>query len=292
MSSTEVLVYDDRPCELGEGLLWHPERQQLFWFDILNCKLLTRTAQGDQHEWRFDEYMSAAGWIDRSTLLIAGETGLYRFDLDSGKTERLCELEADNPLTRSNDGRADPWGGFWIGTMGKHAEPEAGAIYRFYRGKIRRLISAVTIPNAICFSPQGEYLYFADTEVGVIWRQRLNAADGWPEGEPEQFINCSEQGLNPDGAVIDTQGRLWNAQWGAARVTCYDRDGAVEATITLPASQITCPAFGGPDMRTLFVSSAREHLYEPELSLQPDAGKVFSIVTDITGREEPRVRFI
>ncbi|MEP6333662.1 MAG: SMP-30/gluconolactonase/LRE family protein, partial [Anderseniella sp.] len=122
-------VFDSTPCTLGEGPLWHPERGQLFWFDIIGKTLFCREGQ-TLHQWRFDENVSAAGWVDRDTLLIASETGLFRFDIETGRQCLVQTLEADNAATRSNDGRADPWGGFWIGTMGKNAEPKAGAIYR------------------------------------------------------------------------------------------------------------------------------------------------------------------
>jgi len=113
-------VFDDRACVLGEGPLWHPERQQLFWFDIMAGHLLTKV-DGEAQSWAFDELVSAAGWIDHDRLLIASETALYSFDLTTEEQEYIQPLEIGNTVTRSNDGRADPWGGFWIGTMGKCA---------------------------------------------------------------------------------------------------------------------------------------------------------------------------
>ncbi len=168
-------IFDDRVCQLGEGPLWHPEREQLFWFDILGKRMLGR--DGDKKmEWTFDEHVSAAGWVDHTTLMIASETGLSRFDLNSGKCELLIGLEVDNPITRSNDGRADPFGGFWIGTMGKNAETGAGAIYRYYRGKITKLYDKITISNAICFSPDKQVAYLTDTPSRKILRQPLDDA--------------------------------------------------------------------------------------------------------------------
>jgi sugar lactone lactonase YvrE len=121
------MIFDTRACQLGEGPLWHPVREQLFWFDITGRRLLTRKGDSAQ-EWHFAEMVSAAGWCGPDELFIASETGLFRFDLDSGNRTLLCALEADNTATRSNDGRADPQGGFWIGTMGKTEGPGAGAI--------------------------------------------------------------------------------------------------------------------------------------------------------------------
>jgi len=251
-------IFDDTRCALGEGPLWHPERRQLFWFDILGGRLLTR--EGDERrQWQFDGPVSAAGWVDRDTLLIASDEALLRFDIATGQSGQICPLEADNPVTRSNDGRADPQGGFWIGTMGRNAEEGAGAIYRYWRGELRRLFAPITISNAICFAPGGERAYFADTPTYRIMTVALDA-DGWPTGDPAVFVDLSEARRRPDGAVIDAEGNLWNAQYGAGCVACYAPDGRLLSRIELPASQATCPAFGGPDLRTLFCTSAAKGL--------------------------------
>jgi sugar lactone lactonase YvrE len=281
-------IFDNTSCILGEGPLWHPERNQIFWFDILGSRLLTRTAEGGR-SWDFDDYASAAGWIDGDTLLIASETSLFRFEIESGRADHLCPLETDNPLTRSNDGRADPWGGFWIGTMGKKAEPGAGAIYRYYKGELRRLYPNISISNSICFSPDGLYAYFTDTSIGMIQRQKLEQADGWPSGAPEDFIDCAAQGVAPDGSVVDTEGRLWNAQYGASRVACYGPDGALLDTIDLPASNTTCTAFGGDGLHDLYVTSASQELTADQLAAQPSAGNTFVIRNAGTGQREHRV---
>lgn len=276
-------VFDARRCTLGEGPLWHPERGQLFWFDILGRRLLSR--EGDRPlEWRFDEIVSAAGWVDRDTLMIASETGLHRFDIASGRYESILPLEADNPVTRSNDGRADAFGGFWIGTMGKKAEPGAGAIYRYYRGRIEKLFDDISIPNAICFSPDGRTAYFADTKQYLIQRQSLDS-DGWPEGAPEVFVDLRAERLNADGSVSDSEGGIWNAQWGASRVVRYLPDGTLDRVIPVRARNSSCPAFGGPDLRTIFVTSAREDLADPT---EAD-GLVYTAPSPVAGLPEHRV---
>ena len=254
-------VFDDRVCELGEGPLWHPERQQTFWFDILGKRLLSRSGE-DQFEWAFDEHVSAAGWVDRDRLMIASETALFLFNLETGTRDHICALEADNPVTRSNDGRADPYGGFWIGTMGKALEPRKGAIYRWYRGELRRLFGPVSVSNSICFSPDGKHAYFCDTFDKQIQRVELDA-EGWPTQSPEVFVDLRGESLNPDGSVVDAEGNLWNAQWGANRVAVYSPDGQLLRTVDVPGSQSSCPAFGGADLTTLFVTTAAEGLTGP-----------------------------
>jgi sugar lactone lactonase YvrE len=277
-------VFDNRRCELGEGPLWHPERGQLFWFDILGKRLLSRDETGAR-QWQFDEHVSAAGWIDRDSLLIASQTALFAFEIETGARTDIVPLEANNPVTRSNDGRADPFGGFWIGTMGKAAEPGAGAIYRFFEGKVERLFAGITISNAICFAPDGRTAYFADTVERRIQRQKLDDA-GWPEGAPEVFVDLSRDGLNPDGAVVDAEGCLWNAQWGASRIARYAPDGVFLSAISIPARQTSCPAFGGAELKTLFATSAAEGIDAPA----DGDGLTFSADTGITGQAEHRVK--
>jgi sugar lactone lactonase YvrE len=278
------MIFDDRICDLGEGPLWHPPRQQLFWFDITAARMLSRDATGPR-EWRFDRMVSAAGWVDADTLLIASEVALLRFDLRTGAQEVIAPLEADNPVTRSNDGRADPQGGFWIGTMGKAAEPGAGAIWRFHKGELRRLYPGITIPNAICFTPDGRTAQFTDTVTRRVMRVALDGA-GWPKGQPELFLDLTAEGLNPDGAVIDAQGLMWLAEWGAARVAAYAPDGTRVRTVAFDAPHTSCPALGGD---TLYCTSALEGMDAAARAAHPHAGKTFLAPGIARGQLEHRV---
>lgn len=275
-----VATFDSRPCALGEGPLWHPLRQQLFWFDIMGHRLLTRAGE-DAQEWIFDTTVSAAGWISRDLLLIASSRELFTFDLETGARQQVCALEKDNAATRSNDGRVDPLGGFWIGTMGYNAEHQAGAIYRWYKGTLRKLYGDITISNAICFSPDGTTAYFTDTPTRLIMAQPLGA-DGWPVGAPKVHVDLREDELAPDGAVTDAEGCIWVAQWGASRVARYGPDGTFISAIDLPASQITCPAFAGT---TLYVTSASDGAPTGETQ----AGHTFRALTGTMGQTEHRI---
>ncbi len=279
-------VLDATPCQLGEGAFWHPERGVFMWFDITG-RTLFAAQPGGTHRWPMAEMTSAMGWVDRSRVLLSGETGLALFDLDSGARTPVAAIAADDEALRSNDGRADPWGGFWASTMGKQAQPGAGAIWRWWRGELRRLHDAITIPNAICFHDR--HAYFADTLRQIVWRQALDPATGWPEGAPAVFLDLSAEGLIPDGAVTDAAGNLWIAQWGAGRVTCHGPDGRLIRSLPVPARQCSCPVFGGDGLSDLMVTSATQGLGADGMAADPLAGQTFIVRTDATGVAPPRV---
>jgi sugar lactone lactonase YvrE len=168
--------------------------------------------------------------------------------------------------------------------MGKAAQTGAGAIYRYFKGELRKLISNITISNAICFSPNGDAAYFADTSQQIIHRWRLSAKDGWPIGDPEPFIDLRADNIHPDGAVVDQSGCLWNAQWGSGRVARYSPEGVYLDHIQCPASQSSCPAFGGETLTSLFVTSAAVGVNEPQ------AGQTFFVKdVDVKGQAEHQV---
>lgn len=280
-------VFDTTTCLLGEGPLWHPTRKALFWFDVLNGKLFMRSTEQFK-QWLFSDIVSAAGWVDASTLLIASEAGFMRFDIETGAREIIAPLEADNPGTRSNDGRADPFGGFWIGTMGKSGETGAGAIYRFYRGQVRQLFPDISIPNAIAFAPDKSFATFCDTRSGQVMRVALDPQDGWPVGEPEVFLDLTSERLNPDGAVFDADGSFWLAHWGASRVACYAPDGTFLRAVSFPTPHTSCPAFGGDGLSTLFCTTAQEHLDAATDGFER-AGMTYQAAVDAVGQAENQV---
>jgi sugar lactone lactonase YvrE len=274
-------------CELGEGPVWVDDA--LYWFDIQGRRL-HRARPGDaaSKSWEFEEQVSAAGRLTDGALLVASEIALWRFDPASGERRLLQPLEADRPETRSNDGRADRQGGFWIGTMAKDETSGAqGALYRYHGGQLRTVRERIGVPNAICFAPDGRRGYFADSREHRIYTWTLDA-EGWPSGEPEVFFDLSGQAATPDGAVVDGEGALWVALWNGGKVVRVLPDGSVAGEIALPATRPTCPAFGG-DGRRLYVTSACIGLDAAERAAQPDAGRVFAAAIDIPGPAEPLV---
>lgn len=278
-----LLIHDETPCLLGEGPLWHPERGELFWFDILGRRL-----HGAFGARRLPWIATAAGWVDRDTLLVARVGGLDRYDIATGRSELVVPLAADQPGLRPNDGRADPWGGFWIGTMGLGLETQVGAYHRYHQGELRLLIPNITIPNATCFDAPRARAYWTDTPTMRLMRQRLDEADGWPVGEPEVH-HAFVEGDNPDGAVTDADGNVWIALWGAGRVAVIDPEGREIASHPVPARQVTCTAFGGADFGTLYVTSAAVALAQPLIAREPDQGRTFALTLGAKGLPEPKV---
>ena len=156
MANDGASIFSDVVCELGEGPSYDPASGKLFWFDIVGKKLLEKKfADGPTIVHDLPFMASAIATIDAGRQLIAAEDGIYIRDVRTGALTLHTPLEAGNQLTRANDSRVHPCGAFWIGTMARDESPKAGAIYWFYKGELRTLYSQVSIPNSICFSPEG-----------------------------------------------------------------------------------------------------------------------------------------
>ncbi|MCP8882277.1 SMP-30/gluconolactonase/LRE family protein [Devosia sp. XJ19-1] len=290
MTQTAKLLVDSQ-CALGEGPFWHEGRQQLFWFDINNRTLFAASAEGDvQSQWHFDEIVAAAAIVDDNTLAIATETGLKRFDLATGDIADIVDIEKDVPANRTNDSRVHPSGAFWIGTMVKDEGPKDGAVYHYRKGVLTKIISNAAIPNATCFSPDGRTAYWADTPEQKILKCQTDPETGMPVSEWELFADVSEHRGYPDGAVVDSEGFLWNARWGGSCVIRYAPDGSIDRIIEVPVSQVTCPAFGGKDLKRLFLTTANKTLSAEQLAAEKVAGGVFYIDLDIAGLPEAKIK--
>lgn len=282
-------IFDDRCCTLGEGPLWLPERATLIWADIPACRLLGRSADAAL-AWEMPEMISAAGRVDGDRIVLCGESGIWQFGLETGALELLCPIP-DMEGLRSNDARVDPWGGVWTSTMSLSQVPEAGSIHRWYRGELRRVASGLTIPNAICFSPDRRRAYFADSRRATIFTQALDP-EGWPMGRAEAFVTLSEHRVVPDGAVTDAEGCLWSALWGGGRVVRFAPDGTEVARFETGTPYPTCPAFGGAGFADLYVTTMTNAEPGAQPAPPPPLGRTLRLASAAVGigRPEPRVR--
>ncbi|UYO00337.1 MAG: SMP-30/gluconolactonase/LRE family protein [Devosia sp.] len=280
----------DSQCALGEGPFWHDGLQKLFWFDINNRVLFAVTEDGTPSgEWHFGEVVAAAAIIDDENLALATETGLKRFNLSSGAIESIAAIEADIPANRTNDSRVHPSGAFWIGTMVKDEGPKDGSVYHYRAGSLTRIIENAAIPNATCFSPDGRTAYWTDTPTQKILKCATDPDTGLPSGEWVLFADVADHPGHPDGAVVDSEGYVWNARWGGNCVIRYAPDGTIDRVVDVPVSQVTCPAFGGKDLKRLFLTTANKTMSAEALAAEKVAGGVFYIDLDVAGLPEARI---
>ncbi|QOF69077.1 SMP-30/gluconolactonase/LRE family protein [Aminobacter sp. SR38] len=283
-------ILSDEACELGEGPTYDPATDTLYWFDILASRMLEKKLSGGQTRiHQLDEMASAIATIDGERQLLLTETGLHVRDATTGKLKLHMSVEAANAGTRSNDARVHPCGALWFGTMGKKAEAGAGAIYWFFRGELRLLFPAISIPNSICFSPDGKTAYYTDTAVNLLYRLDCDADTGLPLGEPKLFVDRRGDRGGIDGSVVARDGVLWNASWGGGRVDAYAPDGKLVRSVPVPAVQTSCPAFVGHAADRMAVTSAAEGMSAKARRADPHAGKTFLLDIQVNGRHEPNV---
>ena len=270
---------------LGEGVLWNVRTARLWWTDIQGRCLfrydpITRTLDRIETPERAGSFAFVAG-DDR--LIVAFESGLALFNPSNRSVEWLYRLERGAVPIRFNDGRTDRQGRFWAGTMVEgDGLPPLGRLHCIDRkGRVSVHPDPVHISNALCTSPDGSRLYFADSPLQTIFTYDLDGNSGFLTNR--RVFARTPKGEYPDGANVDRDGFVWNAHWGAGRIVRYAQDGTIDRVVEVPASQSSCIAFGGPDLNLLFVTSARDGLKEDALLRQPSAGNLFVYRTDVTG---------
>lgn len=282
-------ILDNTKCELGEGPIYDPTSNTLFWFDIIGKRMFSRSYSeaANTHEYALPFMTSCMARIDAERQILATEKGLYFRDLKTSKLTHYLDLEADNPKTRSNDGRVHPSGSLWLGTMNKEAEKHAGSIYIIRKDTVKRFYANITIPNGICFSPNGEFGYFTDTFVNILYRVALDPKTGFPIDEPSVFYDYRNGIGGLDGAVTDKNGSLWIALWGEGRILCLSCKGKPIATFDIPAKQPSCPAFVQHTLDCLVVTSAWQGMSKRERNAARKDGMLFTINPKVQGKEEP-----
>jgi sugar lactone lactonase YvrE len=290
MERVATSVLSAERCHLGEGPTYDATTDTAWWFDILEGRLFqAHLATGQVRIHQLGKMASALARIDANSQLIVAEDGLYIRSIADGAMSLYRPLEAENASTRSNDARVHPSGTFWIGTMGRRAERGAGAIYALHRGELSQLFAQITIPNAICFSPDGALGYFADTRKNELYRVALDAETGLPRGAPEMLVKHHGVG-GIDGAVVDADGLIWNARWGGGCIDVYSPAGEHLRSLHVPARQSSCPAFVGPDLSRLLVTSAWQGMDESARAADPEHGRTFLMEAGARGRAEPDVK--
>jgi sugar lactone lactonase YvrE len=280
------------PSLLGESPLWHPREQVLYYCDIPGRRLNRYDpATGDLSHWSFDtEVASCAPMLDGG-LLLAARDGLWRFDPATGARTELAAPPYDTRSERFNDGKCDPQGRFWVGTIYEPRDPALAALYCFQRGGLTKRADGITVSNGLAWSPDGRTMYWSDTKAHAIYAFDFEPAGGTlsrrrlfcqfplkPAGStPDDY------GGRPDGAAVDADGNYWVAMFEGQRILCLSPAGVVLREVRLPVRCPTMPCFGGADLKTLYITTAREKRPHDELAAQPLAGCVLSMRVDAPG---------
>lgn len=274
----------DAHALLGEGPLWSVREQALYWVDILGHRLHRYSLDEGQRSWQFEEEISAvAECAESNDLVVTRRHGFARFNPATGEMTTLAQVENDIPANRFNDGKCDPLGRFWAGTMDFGCERPTGSLYRLSPDlSCARIDAEYVVTNGPAWSSDYKTLYHNDSVHGRVYAFDFDLESGAVSNK-RVFLQFPEEDGSPDGMTTDAEGGLWIAHWGASKVTRHAPDGKVLQTIMLPCSQITSCAFGGPGLTTLFITSAANGLSAQQLEQEPLAGGLFALNLAIAG---------
>lgn len=282
----EIVASRDK---LGEVPVWDVTEQALYWVDIEGKRLRRLDhATGTVKEWSFPERIGSFALREKGGMVCAFESGFAFFDPVSGAVDWIARPEAHLPGNRFNDGKCDRAGRFWAGTMDDRLASHTGALYRLDPDLIvSRMDEAIGISNSLAWSPANDRFYFADTMDGVIFVHDYDHASGKLSNK-RRFASTGDQPGQPDGSTIDEHGYLWNAQWDGWRIVRYAPDGSIDRVVELPVQKPTSCMFGGPDLSTLYITTAIWDLEGADLAKQPWAGSLLAVDVGVRGLPEPR----
>lgn len=272
-----------RALELGESILWDDQAGRLSWVDIHKGHLWHMVPGGEPAVQPLPDRVGAIGLRDRGGHVVGLAKG---FGLWDGVFYPLAAVDEGQPHLRLNDGRCDRFGNFLCGGMDESGGKGA-SLYRLRpSGAVEVLMRGIGCANATCFSPDGQTMYFSD-----MGTRRVMAYPYHPDkplGAPRLMVDLAGRPGLPDGATVDAEGCLWLTHWGGSAVTRHAPDGHLVAELALPVSNPTCPCLGGPDLRTLYVTTATFQLEARTLAGEPLAGSVLAIEVDVPGLPEAR----
>ena len=267
MDRYDADVLTDGTDILGEGPLWSPSSNRLYWTDILGNRVrCLDPADGLVADFELNEFVACMAETDFGRIMAAGEDGWRSYDRDFGGSEACTPLPFDGGRIRFNDGKAGPDGAFWAGSMDWDGRKPVGRLFRLFRtdaGPIaEEMDGPFTIPNGLGWSPDSSVMYLTDSAEGTIYRYDFDVAEGWIS-DRRVFVRDEELPGVPDGLDVDSRGCVWSARWGVGMVAAYDPEGNRIAEIRVPARQPSSCCFGGPDLGDLYITSARYGLDSP-----------------------------
>ena len=274
---------------LGECPVWDIEHQALYWVDITE-KILHRydPATTVVKTWKTPfEFGSIALRKDGRSIIAGTRDGFAIYDLESETYEQFATPEKLLPENRLNDGKCDPRGRFWCGSIHEVSDPShrqpIASVYRVDTDRsVTKVRSGIKTSNGFAWSPDGRTMYFTDTPTLNILASDYDLQSGTISND-RVFATVPRGNGRPDGAAVDVEGCLWSAHFAGSRVTRYSPSGEILQTVDLPCENVTSCAFGGSDLSTLFITTAREDLMQEDLLRQPLAGNLFSYDAGVVG---------
>jgi sugar lactone lactonase YvrE len=272
---------------LGESAIWCSRDDVLYWVDIRAPALRRLDPRtGAVTSWIMNDLCGAVILSADRRLLLAMRLGVFVFDPASEILTPLLAPEPETLNNRLNDSKCDRRGRLWTSSMRDYGLARTGSLYRVGPDlSCKQMLGDITVPNALCWSPDDRTLYFADTPEGRIRAYGFDADEG--QFGAMKLIEAAGLPGRPDGATVDSEGCLWNARYQGGCVARITPQGRVDRIVEVPASQVTSCAFGGPGLRTLFITTARQKLTPAELASQPLAGGLFAIDAGVGGLPEP-----
>lgn len=291
MITDKIEVAYDAPMNVGECPLWHPAESCLYWVDIGGFTIhRLNPATGAHDEWRMPTEPCAIALNATGGLVVAMRAGFFTFNPQDGSIAQIAPAPYDTTTTRFNDGRVDAAGRFWVGTIYEPRDQQAAQMFCLEKGKVDlKWSGGMTVSNGLAWNLDATAMYHADTTTHRIDRYAFDTATGTPS-HPVRFEQFSTDktrnyGGRPDGAAVDSEGAYWCAMFEGSRVLRFAPDGELLREIALPVRCPTMVAFGGDDLRTLFITSAG-HRPEAEMAQYPLNGRLLSLQVDVAGRVE------
>lgn len=279
---------------VGESAIWHEVESALYWVDIEGLTVnRLHAASGKFSSWKMGSNPSALAIDDNNFLVVATRERLLRLNTTDGAETPIADAPYDPSKVRFNDGRVDPAGRFWIGTMYEPRDQPAAEMYVLDRDNLRcAWRGGMTNSNGLAWSLDGRTMFHADTTTHRIDCYDFDVATG--EHSNRRTIltfptdkTAPDYGGRPDGATMDAEGMYWVAMFEGCRVLRISPSGEILREIKLPVRCPTSVCFGGPDLRTLYITSASHGRSSEEIAQYPHTGKVLSVRLDVAGREEP-----
>ena len=281
-----VLAYKSEAI-LGEGAFWDHKNNRLFWVDIEAKKV--HIYSPEKRENRSFNLPSRVGTVvpmTQSKIVVALEDGVYLLDIDTGRLNSLARIEADSAQNRLNDGKCDANGNLWVGSMNLKGQSPSGALYKVSSNRhLTRMLDSITISNGIVWTEDNLTMYYIDTPTQQIKAYDFNSKTS-TISNGRVVVNVDPELGHPDGMAIDKEGKLWVGMWNGSCVARFDPlSGQLMSTIQVPALNVTSCTFGGDDLKTLYITTARTGMTTDELEKFPLSGSLFKVKPGVEGQK-------